>query len=157
MRLKARQDVEYAGKMFQAGMLFDAPRTTALQMINQDQAEPFGMEDPSTRSLGDAIENLLPPFPDVPGVSIMPVGVIAPKNGSSGSITVTITSPGVSGTWTVDKDSTADWLTYSPMTPQSSDGTVSYTVAANSGAERTAHLYINGKTFTVDQKSGLPA
>jgi hypothetical protein len=91
------------------------------------------------------------PLPDVPGVSISPVGVQVPYMGGGGTIFVVITSPGVSGTWTVTKDASADWLTFTPTTPQSTDGEVQYTAAANDGDARSANLYINGKTFAVDQ------
>lgn len=90
-------------------------------------------------------------LPDVPPVTIDPTGNTLPAAGGTGTITVTVTGEGVSGTWTVDKDSTADWLTYAPTEPQTASGGVVYTAAPNSGAARTAHFYINGKTFTVDQ------
>jgi hypothetical protein len=159
MRLKAITELTYAGKNWRPGQLFDAREAQARDFINKGLAEPFNLEDPSTRTLAGAIENLLPPaepaLPDVPAVSITPVGVIVPKAGSTGSIAVTITAPGASGTWTVDKDADATWLTYTPTTPQSADGTVTYTAEQNPGGQRTAHFYINGKTFTVDQ-NGLP-
>ena len=90
--------------------------------------------------------------PDVPAVTIDPASAEVPAAGSSGSFTVTITAPGTSGTWTADKDAAADWLTIdSPTAPQSADGAVDYTAAANLGAARSAAIYVNGKTFTVNQ------
>ena len=92
------------------------------------------------------------PLPDVPPVSINPTSAAPAAAGGSASFAVIMTGPGQSGTWTVDKDAVADWLTVtSPTTPQVADGQVMYTVAANEGAERSARMYVNGKTFTVTQ------
>jgi hypothetical protein len=96
-----------------------------------------------------------PPLPDVPGVSITPTSGTVVAAGGTGSIAVAITEPGISGTWTVDKDADALWLTYTPMTPQSADGTINWTAAANLGVLRVAHLYINGKTFTLSQDGAV--
>jgi Putative binding domain, N-terminal len=97
-------------------------------------------------------------LPDVPAVSISPTSATVPAAGGTGSIAVAITAPGVSGTWTVDKDADATWLTFTPMTPQSTDGTVEYTAAANTdAAARDAHFYINGKTFTLNQDGATAA
>jgi len=92
-----------------------------------------------------------PVVPDVPPVSIDPTSDTVQVVGGTGNILVTIMGDGVSGTWTVDKDADATWLTYSPTTPQSTNGWVAWTAAPNSGAARTAHFYINGKTFTLNQ------
>jgi hypothetical protein len=91
--------------------------------------------------------------PDVPPVSISPTSNTVPASGGTGSIAVAITGEGQSGTWTVDKDADATWLSYTPTTPQSEDGGVEYTADANTGAARTAHFYINGKTFTLNQSA----
>jgi hypothetical protein len=92
------------------------------------------------------------PEPDVPPVEISPESAAPAAAGGPGSFSVTMTGSGTSGTWTVDKDAGATWLTVdSPTTPQSADGTVMYTVAANTGASRTGNIYVNGKTFTVTQ------
>lgn len=157
MRLKAKEYLTYLGREWQPGALFDARERDGRELINQGRAEPFNLEDPSQRKPEDILENLQPdePLPDVPGVSLTPIGVIVPGIGGTGDIEVTITSPGTSGTWIVDKDSTADWLTYTPVEPQSTDGTATWTAEANSGPARTANLYINGKTFKVDQNLGL--
>jgi hypothetical protein len=95
---------------------------------------------------------MAPPLPDVPAVSITPTSDTVASLGGTGSIAVTITAPGISGTWIVDKDSTATWLTYTPMTPQSADGTINWTAEPNlEVAARVAHFYVNGKTFTLTQ------
>ena len=148
MRLKAKEYLTYAGREWQPGALFDAPELQAREMINLGQAERFNLEDPSQRTVRDAIENLLPP---VPGVTISPESALAAAAGDTGTLSVTITSPGASGSWTASKDAAADWLTYAPVTPQSTDGTVTWTAAANLDTARTGNLYINGKTFTVQQ------
>ena len=93
------------------------------------------------------------PLPDVPPVSINPTSAAPSAAGGSASFAVIMTGPGVSGTWTVDKDAVADWLTLdSPTTPQVADGLVMYTVGANAtGVDRIGRFYVNGKTFTVTQ------
>jgi hypothetical protein len=152
MRLKAKTELTYAGKNWRPGDVFDALEQQALDLINRDQAQPYNLEDPATISLQDRVENLLPPLPDVPPVTISPTFATVAALGGTGILTVTITGEGTSGTWTVDKDSTATWLTVtSPTTPQSSSGPINYDVSPNLGVERVAHLYINGKTFTVTQ------
>lgn len=108
---------------------------------------------PTIQELNEAVDGGGGTTPDVPPVTITPTSDSLPAFGGSGSIDVTMTGQGTSGTWTVDKDSTATWLTYSPTTPQSADGTVNYTAAANAGGARTANMYINGKTFTVNQSA----
>lgn len=104
-----------------------------------------------------AIDGVLaPPLPDVPVVSIMPIGVIVPRVGGSGIITVTITAPGESGTWTVEKDDPlADWLTFTPDTAQSYNGNATWTAEENTGLDRAANLNINGTLFAVEQH-GVP-
>ena len=93
-------------------------------------------------------------IPDVPPVSISPESNDFGASGGGGSFTVAMTSPGQSRSWTVDKDSTADWLTVdSPPLhePQPENGSVAYTIAPNTGIARSARLYVNGKTHTVSQ------
>jgi hypothetical protein len=91
-------------------------------------------------------------IPDVPGVTISPGSANVGAGGGNGTVTVTINSPGASGTWTVDPEASATWLTHTPTTPQSADGSVTWTAAINeTGAARVGHLYINGKTFTLNQ------
>jgi Putative binding domain, N-terminal len=92
--------------------------------------------------------------PDVPPVILTPQGATVAAAGGTGSFTVTITGPGASGTWTATKDSTADWLTFTPLTPQSASGNVDYTADANIGPARSANIYVNGKVFQVSQDAG---
>jgi hypothetical protein len=71
--------------------------------------------------------------------------------GGTGSIDVEVTGEGVSGTWTVEKQAEATWLNVTaPTTPQTASGSVTYNVGATT-IPRVGYLYINGKTFTVDQ------
>jgi len=94
-----------------------------------------------------------PANPPVPPVSLAPMSASVPAAGGDGTVTVTITGTGDSGTWTVDPEASATWLRVTaPTTPQSTSGPVYYTADANDAAARTGHLYINGKTFTLDQE-----
>ena len=165
MRLKAKEELTYAGKVFQAGALFDALERDGLVMINHDQAERFSLEDPSARTLEDMIDNLRPPapppepLPDVPPVAISPTSATALAAGETGkTFDVAITGEGVSGTWTVEVEASALWITVvSPTTPQSTDGRVDYDVAENLGVQRSGDMTVNGETFTVTQDAGSGA
>jgi hypothetical protein len=102
--------------------------------------------------VNDAVFTVTQEIYPVPAVSIAPSTATVLASGGTGSIAVTITAPGESGTWTVDKDADATWLTYTPMVPQSADGTVNWTADGNTtGEPRQAHFYINGKTFILNQ------
>ena len=155
MRLKARTRFEYGGTAYSAEDLLDAPDQDAFALINRDLAMPWNLEDPRQRSEIEEVPS--EPMPDVPPVTISPTSDTAAAAGGTGSITVTVTGPGTSGTWTVDRDSTATWLGYTPLTPQTVSGTVNWTAAPNVGEERAANFYINGKTFTVTQAAGTAA
>lgn len=97
------------------------------------------------------------PVYDVPPVALDPTSQIFTRLGGYGEFSVTITGLGVSRSWTVDKDSAADWLELQtpPLhEPQTEDGMVTYTIAPNTTTvARVAHFYINGKTYTVDQEA----
>jgi hypothetical protein len=94
------------------------------------------------------------PIPDVPPVTLTPTTNSHSQAGGVGTFQVTVDGPGTSGTWTVQKQSEATWLTVdSPTTPQTESGPVSYTVAPGDGTAKTGQLYINGKTFNVVQRS----
>ncbi len=69
--------------------------------------------------------------------------------GGGGSTTVTAAA---SCAWTATSNAT--WLTITSGTPGSGNGTVNYTVAANTGPQRTGTLTVAGQTFTVTQNSG---
>jgi all-beta uncharacterized protein len=110
-------------------------------------------------ALGPGWSDTPPDTPDVPPVTLNPASTPVAVSGGSGSFTVTVTGAGESNSWTVDKDAVAAWLTVDspPLhTPQTANGTVNFTAAENTGAVRTAKIYVNGKTHTVDQ-AGTPA
>jgi len=131
------------------------------QMVNgPSEQKALG---PQWRDFSDVAEavtelrNAAPPPPDVPPVTLQPTSQSFTAAGGNSSFQVTVDGPGISGTWTVDKDAAADWLTViAPTTPQEDDGVVNFAVAVNGDpAERTANLYVNGKTFAVTQ-AGTP-
>ena len=161
MRLRARATFEYRGQLVRPGTRFDAFERDGLELINTDMAAPFNLEDPSDRSLDDILEGVAPEtpaLPDVPPVAISPTSAALLAVASSNTFDVTITGPGESGTWTVDQDAVDTWLTVVfPQLPQSGDGPVNYSVTANNGPERTTHMYVNGKTFTVTQAGAAAA
>ena len=68
------------------------------------------------------------------------------SGGGSGSVTLTA---GAGCAWTAA--SSASWLTLSSAASGSGSTTVSYSVAANTGALRTANLTVGGTTFTVTE------
>jgi predicted extracellular nuclease len=67
--------------------------------------------------------------------------------GGSGTVGVIATA---GCTW--NATSTVNWITVTSGSPGSGNGTVNYSVAANSGPTRTGTLIIAGRTFTVKQK-----
>ena len=105
--------------------------------------------------MGDAWRALnVQPLPDVPTVALDPTSDSVGATPETTRFHVTITGPGVSGTWTAE--TAAAWITIvAPTTPQSVDGDVTYAVAANVGAMRTADIDVNGKVFTVTQSAGV--
>jgi glucose/arabinose dehydrogenase len=70
---------------------------------------------------------------------------------SGGAFTVSVTAP-VGCPWTAV--SNASWITITGGSSGLGNGTVSYSVAANTGPQRTGTMTIAGKTFTVTQSSG---
>jgi len=106
-------------------------------------------------NMGEAWRPLNIAVPDVPAVSLYPETAGVPAAGGTGSFHVTITGPGASGEWTAEKDAAADWLLVTPDTPQGSDGDVTYTADPNVGVERTANVYVNGKTFILTQAGAI--
>ena len=72
---------------------------------------------------------------------------------TSGTGTVNVTA-GSGCAWTAS--SNAGWITISSGASGSGNGTVSYSVAANSGASRTGTMTVAGQTFTVSQAGTAP-
>ncbi len=79
--------------------------------------------------------------------SISPTSKHFTKDGGTGAINVTASRS--TCTWTAQSD--AGWITITSGSSGTGNGTVRYRVAANSGAERTGHITIEGKTHTVTQ------
>jgi hypothetical protein len=71
--------------------------------------------------------------------------------GGSGTTTV-VTNDGC--TWTAVVSSQAPWITVTSGASGSGDGTVSFNVASNTGAQRSGTIAIAGHTFTVTQSVG---
>lgn len=84
---------------------------------------------------------------------IEPAGQSFTAAGGSGSPVTVTTSAGC--TWTAR--TTDAWITVTGGASGTGSGTVSYTVAANTGAARTGTLTIAGETFTVSQAAPVAA
>jgi len=93
-----------------------------------------------------AISQYLAPTSGACGYSLSPTSVTVGSGATSGTLTVTTTS---GCAWSTT--SNASWITSSSS--GSGSGTVSYSVAANSGAARTGTLTIAGQSFTVSQQA----
>jgi Viral BACON domain len=73
----------------------------------------------------------------------------APFRSSGGSATITVTAQGTACTWTAQ---TSDpFITITSGASGTGNGTVAFTVAANTGAFRSGTLIVAGKTVTVTQ------
>ena len=150
MRLKAVNEVEYAGKSWAPGTLFDALELDARELINRGYAIPFNLEDPSSRDAGDVLRNLAP---SLAGVTLDPDSATATAAGGPGTVQVSVAD----GLWMVTVPEGVDWVTItSPTEPQTDDGTVEYEVAINPAEERTVALKINAASFTITQEAGPP-
>jgi hypothetical protein len=71
------------------------------------------------------------------------------SNGGAGSVNVT---SGTGCVWTAT--SNASWITITSGANGSGNGTVTFSIAANSGAPRSGTITIGGQTFTVNQATG---
>jgi hypothetical protein len=81
--------------------------------------------------------------------SINPTSQSFPNTGGGGTVAVT-TQTGC----TYTAVSNASWITVTAGAAGSGNGTVTFTVAANTGIARTGTITIAGQTFTVTQASG---
>jgi hypothetical protein len=84
--------------------------------------------------------------------SISPPSQNASAGGGSGSVSVTTTS---TCAWTAT--STASWISVTAGATGMGNGSVSYSVAANTGGARSGTVTIAGQTFTVNQAAGAPS
>jgi hypothetical protein len=82
--------------------------------------------------------------------SISPTSASPGASATTGSVTVTTTT-GCS--WTAVSNNTS-WLTVTSGASGTGNGTVNYSVAANTGAARQGTITIAGQTFTVNQAAG---
>ncbi|MBA2737859.1 MAG: BACON domain-containing protein, partial [Pyrinomonadaceae bacterium] len=81
--------------------------------------------------------------------SISPTSANPPASGSTGSVNVTVSN---GCAWTAV--SNASWITVTSGLNGNGNGTVQYTVTANTGLERIGTITIAGQTFTVTQANG---
>jgi hypothetical protein len=86
-------------------------------------------------------------------ITLSPVSVTVPATGSSGSVTV---AGSIACAWTAT--SGASWLTVTSGGSGTGNGTLQYSVAANTTtAERTGVINVAGRTFTVTQAATTAA
>ncbi|HMV87962.1 MAG TPA: putative Ig domain-containing protein [Blastocatellia bacterium] len=86
------------------------------------------------------------------GYSILPASQNFAAAGGGNSVNVTT---GAGCAWTAT--SNAAWITINSGAGGSGNGAVNYTVAANTGPQRSGTMTIAGQTFTVTQDDGCPA
>ena len=84
--------------------------------------------------------------------SIAPTNQNAPSTATTGTINVTA---GTGCAWTAS--SNVPWLTVTSGAAGAGNGVVGYSVAANTGAQRTGTLTVAGQTFSVTQAAFVPA
>ncbi|MEP7342896.1 MAG: reprolysin-like metallopeptidase [Acidobacteriota bacterium] len=80
------------------------------------------------------------------GFAINPASQTFTPSGGSGSVSV---AAGIGCSWTATSNAT--WINVTGGASGTGNGTVNYTVAANSGAGRTGTITIAGQTFTITQ------
>jgi len=83
--------------------------------------------------------------------SILPTSQSFAASGGSDTVNVTVTAGG-NCSWTAV--SNASWIAITSGATGTGNGSVGYSVAANSGSARSGSVTIGGQTLTVDQASG---
>lgn len=86
-------------------------------------------------------------------LSINPGTASVPAEGGKGNVAVTANLPGCSWTASIN----VNWVTITSGAQGVGNGTVSYSVAANGGGQRTGAITIGGQTFTVTQAQSASA
>jgi streptogramin lyase len=117
-------------------------------VVEDGQNGVFLATDPGTTVAGTAQPQALPSI-SAPPSPFASGGESLSASGSSGSINLTF-PPGFA--WTAM--SSASWLTLNGSTSGSGSGTLTYQVAANPGADRSATITVAGYTFTIEQEAG---
>jgi len=113
-----------------------------------DRAGTYTFEAEAVDSIGSTSSATITVVVTPPTFSISPTSQSFDSNGGSGSVTVTSDS-----SWTAASD--ASWITINSGSSGSGNGTVNYTVSANSStSQRTGTITIAGQTFTVTQAGG---
>ena len=107
---------------------------------------PFNMSEVWVTSFGNGIR-----VGSTCGVSIAPSNLSFPSSGGSNSIALTAAAG--CGWTAVSNDS---WIIITSASSGTGNGTVSYTVTANSGTARTGTISIAGQIFTVNQAAAPP-
>jgi hypothetical protein len=108
----------------------------------------YTFEAEAVDSVGSTSSKTITVIVTAPTSSIFPTHQSFDSNGGGGSVTVTSDS-----SWTAASD--ASWITINSGSSGSGDGTVNYTVSANSStSQRTGTITIAGRTFTVTQAGG---
>lgn len=90
-----------------------------------------------------------------PTVAISPTSRAHTYSAISGQ-TVSVTAASTTCTWTAVSNNTS-WLTVTGGASGTGNGTVTYSVAANTGAVRTGTITVGGQIFTVTQDAGPPS
>ncbi len=83
--------------------------------------------------------------------SISPTSQSFSASGGSGNMSVTTQSE---CSWTAT--SNVSWITFTSGSSGTGNGTVNYSVAANTGSSRIGNMTIAGRTFTVNQSAPVP-
>jgi hypothetical protein len=157
MRLRAVQEIFYAGRQIAPGMLFDALEDDGRNFVTRNIAIPFNLEDPFTRPLDVILEQNQPPElppPNVPEPSLDPSSLNASAAGGPSNLFDVITD-GDPTEWTAT--SNKSWITViDPVDPTTGDEPVTFAVLNNTGAARNGVITISGLnlTFTVNQAAG---
>lgn len=91
-----------------------------------------------------------------PTAAISPTNASHTYNASTGTVSVTAAKSTCSWTAKV-RDIDASWISITNGSSGTGNGTVTYSISANNGAERTGVIIIGGEIYTVTQAEGPPS